>query len=178
MKRLLLTLPMAALLTACGEGDVREVRDWMDQVRKSTHQSVKPLQAPKEFIPFGYTQRDAHDPFNPANLQGEPAPVAGQPAQPNQPDERRPKEVLEHFPLDAMRMVGSLQKSGDVVGLVQIDSQVYHVRKGGHIGQNFGLVTRVGETAIDIREVVQDAAGAWVPRTSRLELQESKEKGK
>jgi type IV pilus assembly protein PilP len=62
--------------------------------------------------------------------------------------------------------------------LLQIDRSVYQVRSGQRIGQNFGLVTRVSETAVDIREVVQDAGGDWVARMSKLELQESKESGK
>jgi hypothetical protein len=54
---------------------------------------------------------------------------------------------------------------------VQIDRAVYQVRPGQRIGQNFGVVTRVGEDTVDIREVVQDAAGDWVERMAKLELQ-------
>jgi type IV pilus assembly protein PilP len=55
---------------------------------------------------------------------------------------------------------------------------VYQVRPGQHAGQNFGLVTTVTEDAVTIKEIVQDAAGDWVERMSKLELQESKENTK
>jgi type IV pilus assembly protein PilP len=40
------------------------------------------------------------------------------------------------------------------------------------------LITGVTEDAITVREIVQDAAGDWVERMSKLELQESKESSK
>lgn len=172
------SLAVLLLLAGCGESDVREVRDWMEQVKNETKASVKPLPAPKDFIPFAYENEDAIDPFNPAKLLTELARAAETSNNPNRPDLNRPKEVLENYPLDTMRMVGSLQKGGINYALLQIDQAVYQVKTGQRLGQNHGLVTRVTEGAIDIREVVQDAGGDWVERMSKLELQESKETGK
>jgi len=166
------------LLAGCGDSDVREVRDWMEQVRNETRPTVKPLPEPKNFIPFAYEQKDAVDPFDQAKLLGELVRVAAASGSPNQPDMNRPKELLENYPLDTMRMVGSMQKGGINFALLQIDQAVYQVKSGQRLGQNFGLVTRVTENAIEIREVVQDAGGDWVARMSKLELQESKETGK
>jgi type IV pilus assembly protein PilP len=180
MNKLLAIAPaLAALLLAgCGDSDVKEVRDWMAQVRRDTRPAVKPLPAPKEFIPYAYGVRNMVDPFNPQKLQAGLDLGAEAAKSPFAPDTRRTKEELENFPLDTMRMVGALQKGGVSYGLVQVDRSVYQVRPGQHIGENFGLVTRVTDSAIDIREVVQDASGAWVQRMSKLELQESKESGK
>lgn len=169
-----LVLACALLLSGCGDSDVREVRDWMAQVQKDTRPSVKPLSPPKEFVPFAYNARDAVDPFSAQKLLVELAKAAETSNNPNRPDMNRPKELLESYPLDTMKMVGSLQKSGIVYALLQIDKNVYQVKSGMRVGQNFGLVTRVTENAIDIREVVQDAGGDWVERMARLELQESK----
>jgi len=85
---------------------------------------------------------------------------------------------MEAFPLDTMTMVGIIEKSGISYALLQIDKTLYQVRTGQRIGQNFGIVTKVGEQEVAVREVVQDAGGEWVERMSKLELQESKEKGK
>lgn len=167
---LMLALPL--LLSACGDGDVREVRDWMAQVQRDTKPTVKPLPAPKDFVPFAYDGKDAIDPFNQAKLLGELARVAETSNDPNRPDTNRPKELLETFPLDTMKMVGAIQKGGVIYALVQIDKNVYQVKTGMRLGQNYGLVTRVTDGAIDIREVVQDAGGDWTSRMSRLELQE------
>ena len=161
----------ALLLAGCGDSDVREVRDWMEQVRHDTHPSVKPLPEPKDFIPYAYDAKEAVDPFNPNKLLGELARAAATSNNPNQPDTARPRELLETFPLDTMQMVGTMEKAGVRYALLQIDRSLYQVRAGQRIGQNFGVVTRVGDDAVDIREVVQDAAGEWAERMAKLELQ-------
>jgi len=167
----------AALLAGCGDSDEREVRDWMAQVQRDTRPAVKPLPEPKDFIPYAYGAKDAIDPFSQTKLLGELAKAAAVSPSPNQPDLQRPRELLETFPLDTMRMVGTMEKGGTRYALLQIDRSLYQVRPGQRVGQNFGIVTRVGDDAIDIREVVQDAAGEWVERMAKLELQ-SKETGK
>jgi type IV pilus assembly protein PilP len=69
-------------------------------------------------------------------------------------------------------MVGSLIKEGSPVALVKVDNLIYQVRVGNHLGQNYGLITRVTETGISLREIVQDAAGEWIERTAALQLLE------
>ena len=167
---------LAMLLAGCGDSDVREVRTWMEETKAHTRPSVKPLPASKEFVPYAYNQAQAPDPFSADKLAGPGA----QAQQPNkaQPDLDRPREALENYPLDTMRMVGMMQKGGVSFALVQIERSVYRVRAGQHLGQNFGQVTRVTPDATEIREMVQDAGGDWVERISKLELQQSKEIGK
>ena len=164
-------LAAAMLLAGCGDSDVREVRDWMEQVKRDTHPAVKPLPEPKDFLPYAYGARQAVDPFNPSKLLGELARAAATSNNPNQPDLQRPREQLETYPLDTMQMVGTMEKGGVRFALLQVDRSLYQVRTGQRIGQNFGVVTHVGDDAVDIREVVQDAAGEWTGRTSKLELQ-------
>ena len=166
------------LLAGCGDGDVKEVRDWMEQVKRETTPAVKPLPEPKEFVPYAYNPGEAIEPFSEAKLLNEMQRVAATTTNPLAPDANRPREVLENYPLDTMRMVGTLQKSGVSYALVQIDTAIHQVKAGQRIGQNYGLVTRINEGAIDIREVVQDATGDWVERKATIELAESKETGK
>ena len=164
-------LAAAMLLAGCGDSDVREVRDWMEQVKRDTRPAVKPLPEPKDFLPYAYGARQAVDPFNPSKLLGELARAAATSNNPNQPDLQRPREQLETYPLDTMQMVGTMEKGGVRYALLQVDRSLYQVRAGQRIGQNFGVVTHVGDDAVDIREVVQDAAGEWTGRMSKLELQ-------
>lgn len=172
-------IALAALLAGCGASDVREVKDWMAQVKKDTKVTVVPIAEPKTFIPFAYTAREQVDPFSPNKLLAELA-RAAEKSDDNKykPDMNRRKELLENFPLDAFTMVGVLQKGGVNYALLQVDRSVYQVKAGQRIGQNYGLVTRVSENVVQIKEVVQDAAGEWVERLSKLELQESKESRK
>jgi type IV pilus assembly protein PilP len=165
----------AALLAGCSASDVKEVQDWMAQVKKDTHVAVVPLSEPKTFIPFAYTAREETDPFSPNKLLAELARAAEKSDNKFKPDMQRRKELLENFPLDTFAMVGVIQKAGINYGLLQIDRAVHQVRVGQRIGQNYGLVTSVSETVVNIKEVVQDAGGEWVERLSKLELQESKE---
>ena len=124
---------------------------------------------------FGsFTANDAIDPFNPNKLLVELAKAANRGGG-VRPDMERRKELLESFPLDTVKMVGTLQKGGVIYALLQIDRSVYQVRPGQHVGQNYGLITSVTEGAVNIKEIVQDATGDWVERMSKLELQESKE---
>lgn len=175
-KKAITPVLLAMLLAGCGDSDVREVRTWMEETKAQTKPSVKPLPASKEFVPYAYNQAQAPDPFGADKLAG-PGMLA---AQPNvgQPDLNRPREALENYPLDTMKMVGMMQKGGVGFALVQIERSVYHVRAGQRLGQNLGQVTRVTPAAVEIREMVQDAGGDWVERISKLELQQSKEIGK
>ncbi len=84
----------------------------------------------------------------------------------------RRKEPLEAFPLDSMRMVGSLTKNGQPYALLKVDNLLYQVKVGDYLGQNYGRITRIAETDIALREIVQDAAGEWIERAGSLQLQE------
>lgn len=176
--RLLAALGAALLLAGCGDGDVQEVRDWMKKVERETVPAVKPLPEPKDFVPYAYQPGAAIEPFSETKLLNELARVAANSPNPLQPDAGRVREVLENYPLDTMRMVGTLQKAGVNYALVQIDASIFQVKAGQRIGQNHGLVTRVSEGAIDIREVVQDPTGDWVARKATIELADSKESSK
>ena len=94
------------------------------------------------------------------------------------PDMDRRKELLENYPLDTVKMVGTMQQRGVFYAVLQIDRSVHHVVVGQHVGQNFGLITSISDDAVSIKEIVQDATGDWVERMSKLELQESKENTK
>lgn len=171
-------LATAGFLAGCGDGGVGETRAWMQEVEQRTVSKVKPLPEPKTFQPHGYEPRDALDPFDPDKLLGELARMAQADPTANQPDMTRPKEPLENYPLDTMRMVGTMQKGGITYALLQIERALYRIRPGQRLGQNYGRVTRVSDDAIEIRETVQDATGDWVERMTQIELQHNQESSK
>jgi type IV pilus assembly protein PilP len=178
-KRAYLILAAAPLLLAgCGDSDVQEVRQWMKQTDAQAHVAVQPISEPKTFIPFAYASGDAVDPFNPNKLLAELARENASKGGGLKPDMERRKELLESFPLDTVKMVGTMQKGGIMYALLQIDRSVHQVRTGQHVGQNYGLIVGITEGAVNLKEIVQDATGDWVERMSVLELQESKENNK
>ncbi|GAA4032382.1 pilus assembly protein PilP [Actimicrobium antarcticum] len=164
---------LLCILSGCGDSGVQEVRTWMDEVRKQTKVSIPMLSPPKKFTPFTYAGKSAIDPYNPAKLA-----VAFAKLQANssgmKPDLERRREPLEAYPLDTLKMVGTLQKTGASFALILADKTLFQVKKGSYIGQNFGMVSGITESAVELREIVQDASGEWVERKGKLELQETK----
>lgn len=165
----------ALLLSACGQSGQGELQAWMAEQRTQTKPQVQPIPEPKKFVPQAYTQEAATDPFSNQKLtqalkreSSTGTSNAGLVA----PELARRKEPLESYPLDAMAMVGSLVKEGKPVALLKVDNLLYQVHPGNYLGQNFGKITKVGETEVVLREIVQDAAGEWVERTATLQLQE------
>lgn len=173
-----LALLSVLALAGCGDSDEQEVRRWMKQVDGSARVAVTPISEPKTFIPFAYASSDEVDPFSANKLLAELARLDPKPNGGLKPDTARRKEFLESFPLDTVKMVGTMEKARVVYALLQVDKSVYQVRIGQHVGQNFGLITSVTEDAVSVKEIVQDATGDWVERLSKLELQESKESQK
>lgn len=162
-----------SMLAGCGDGGVQEVRQWMDEVRKQTPVTVKKLPEPKTFTPFTYGGKEEADPFSPAKLSIALAKLQVKAGGGLKPDLERRKEPLENYPLDAIKMVGTLEKPGLSYALLQVDKSVFQIKVGNYIGQNFGMVTRISDTAVELKEIVRDAAGEWVERQAKLELQEN-----
>lgn len=168
-------LLMAAMLSACGTSDEDELQQWMNEQRNQTRPKVQPIPEPKQFKPQAYEQEGATDPFSSQKLTQalrRDSNQASANAELVAPELSRRKEALEAYPLDAITMVGSLLKVGQPVALVKVDNLLYQVRVGNYLGQNYGRVTKVGETEIVLREIVQDAAGEWIERAATLQLQE------
>ena len=175
----LLILSMSVLmLSACGGNDEDELRQWKADLRATTKPRVKPLTEPKQFLPQEYTGDGKMEPFNPVKLtqvlrreSSESASNASLIA----PEMARRKEPLEAYPLDTVKMVGSLNKTGVPTALVNVDKLLYQVRAGNYLGQNYGKIVGISETNIRLREIVQDSTGDWVERITTLDLQEGNE---
>jgi len=163
---------LAALaLTGCAKG-FDELQGWIDSERRTAQPRVQPLQPPRQFTPEAYNGMQAVDPFSGQKLS---VALRQETAQPNSAiaaELSRRREPLEAFPLDAMTMVGSLARQGRSVAVVRVENLLYQVKAGDYLGQNYGRVTKVEETRVEIRELVQDATGEWVTRPAVLLLQD------
>ena len=164
----------ALLLSACGSSD-QELQSWMTDQRNQSRAKIERLPEPKKFSPQAYTQEGLVEPFSNQKLAQALKRDSNQSTANTAliaPELARRKEPLEASPLDAVVMVGSLVKAGQPVALVRVDNLLYQVRVGNHLGQNYGRITKVSETGLSLREIVQDAAGEWIERTATLQLQE------
>jgi len=171
--RLLWLLPVVALVTACA-ADQEELTAWMDQQRREVRPNVQPLVAPKRFEAAPYEGIQMVDPFSNQKLSVALKQEARQPNSLLATEMGRRKEALEQYPIDSMSMVGSLTEptTGRQHALLKVDNLLYQVKVGDYLGQNYGKITRITETEVALREIVQDAAGEWIERTSTLQLQE------
>ena len=162
-------------VVGCSSSEQAELQQWMTDQRTAIKPKVEPLPEPSKFSPQPYNQEAAIEPFSNQKLTQALKRDSNQ-ATANvaliAPELSRRKEPLEASPLDAVSMVGSLIKTGQPVALVRVDNLIYQVRAGNYLGQNYGRVTKVTETSLSLREIVQDAAGEWIERPATLQLLE------
>ena len=166
MKPLTLTVCAAALLLAgCGGESHQDLREWMSSQGKDVKGRLDPLPTIRPYEPFAYNAFDLPDPFKPRKI--EPSKNASKLA----PDLTRRREPLESFPLESLSMVGTIEKGRALYALVRTpEKDIYQVRQGNYMGQNYGVITNISNSDITLKELVQDGAGDWTERSSALNL--------
>jgi type IV pilus assembly protein PilP len=172
MKRLILASLVMGVLGGCSS-EMDDLKRFVRESDKGLPRRIDPLPAVKPFEPFTYEGFDLPDPFKPRKLAAPREGAGGGIA----PDLNRRKEPLESFPLEQLKMVGTLTQGKDTYALVRADKTLYRVKRGNYMGQNFGLITDVTDNEIKLKEIVQDSAGDWTERQSVLPLLEEVGKG-
>jgi type IV pilus assembly protein PilP len=171
MKRFVLLAVMTALLAGCSQDDMRDLKDFVVEVKAREPGPMPPLPEIRAVEPFLYTAANRRDPFRPQQAIVE-APVTAPSSGPT-PDFNRRKEELESYSLDTLRMVGTLEQEGDIWGLVQTkDGTIHRVRTGNYMGLNHGQIVRINEDKIELSELLQDGAGGYVENSAALGLGE------
>ncbi len=162
---------VSSVLAACG-GEQEELTQWMEQQKREAKPNVQPLSPPKKFNPQAYVAAIGVEPFSTQKLTVALKQEARQPNSLLSAEINRRKEPLESYPLDSMSMVGSVTRADKPYALLRVDNLLYQVKLGDYLGQNYGKITKITETDVSLREIVQDAAGEWIERNSALQLQE------
>jgi len=161
-----LLLLACALLASCGGEKYSDLKDFVAKSDSIPHGRIAPLPDIKPYEPFTYNAYDLTDPFKPRKI--EPPKGAGGGIQ---PDLTRRKEPLESFPLENLQMVGTLEQGNVTYALIKTpDNNLFRVKPGNYMGQNFGLITGINESSMQLKEIVEDSAGDWAERTSTLNL--------
>jgi type IV pilus assembly protein PilP len=168
MRRVHSTIALAAVLLAgCGGESHQDLRAWMAEQGKGARGRLEPIPQIKPYEPFAYNAFDLPDPFKPRKI--EPAKGGSKLA----PDLARRREPLESFPLESLTKGGPLERNQSVFALVRTpEKDIYQVRAGNYMGQDYGVIVGISDTDIKLRELVQDGAGDWTERTSSLQLQQ------
>lgn len=155
------------LLAGCSQDQYSDLREFMANTGSTAQPALEPLPEVKPQTTFTYDPGDSPDPFQPRSLKQAKAGGAFQ------PDLNRPKGPLEQFPLDGLRMVGTISKDNQQFALVRTPvNTLFRVKKGDYMGLNFGLVIGISDVSIELRETVQDGVGDWTETKATLDLQE------
>lgn len=169
MKLIYLALA-SALLTGCGGEEFQDLRDFVKNSGADMRGKIPPPPNVKLYEPFAYTNKaNLADPFKPRKPESSHTGKRGE----NEPDMDRPREALEEFPLEGIKMVGYVLKGKVGHAVVRApDKKLYQVKVGNYMGMNFGLIKKVTDTEIVLKEIVQDSTGDWSERISSLQLAE------
>jgi type IV pilus assembly protein PilP len=173
--RLAVTLAAAALLGACGGDEHRDLKRELAELTKDYRGRVDPLPQVKPYEPVPYTSEGQVDPFRAERIEiAQARRVSSGTASLIDEQRKRPPEPLEAFPLESIQMLGTISQEKETFALVKAGPNLYRVRKGNYMGQNFGVITGIDEAQISLKELVQDSGGEWVERMSSLQLVEAK----
>ena len=167
MRTIAVALASVALV-ACSGGDNEDLRQWMNEVSKDVKGNIPPLPQVKPYEPVAYDAGNLIDPFKPAKIGPEQRKGGGGGLQ---PDMDRPREPLESYPLESLKYVGVMSRKKVSFAIILVDGALYQVRVGNYMGQNFGVITKITDSELTLKELIQDSAGDWVERESSLLLQ-------
>lgn len=172
-------IPVALLavvmpLTGCSDGsEMEQLRNKLDEIESRPRGRIEP---PPEFKPiatFSYSAHQLRSPFTPPRDEEEERAQDTPEGEQVEPDFARSEEYLEQFSLETLRMVGTITRPGQPLEALVKDpgGTVNRVVEGDYMGKNYGKVTNVTGSEIEIREIVPDGEDGWVerPRTIRLE---------
>ncbi len=165
-KGLLLAITAVGLV-ACG-GDMDDLDSYINEVKARPGGRIEPLPeiTPYEVFTYVADAQGLRSPFVPDTPQ-----AAGPAAGGASPDPERPAEFLESFPLDTLRMVGTLDINETVYGLVQTsDGLIHRVVPGNYMGQNDGRITDITESEIVLVEIISDGIGGYIERDAAIGL--------
>jgi type IV pilus assembly protein PilP len=168
-KRRWLLLFGYALLAGCAERDFSDLEAYVAEVKARPKGAIEPMPELKTVETFVFDPEGLRDPFVPEKPT--PPPQAAVTGNGVRPDPNRPREALEAYALDSLRMMGTIEKDGVLWGLVQTsEGTIYRVKPGNYLGQNHGRIARITEDRIELIEIVPDAPGTWRERQASLAL--------
>ena len=167
LRQILIAICVSSGLGACG-GDMNDLRAYVDEVKARPGGRIEPLPQIRPAPSFVYEAAGRRSPFMPdtpaARVNNNPDAVQG-------PDPNRAREFLEQFPLDTLRMVGTLNSQDGTFGLVQTsDGLIHRVTVGNHMGQNYGRIMNISESEIQLVEIIADGIGGYLERPAAVAL--------
>ncbi|HSG59597.1 MAG TPA: pilus assembly protein PilP [Woeseiaceae bacterium] len=158
----------AVCVAACG-GRNDDLDQYINEVKARPGGRIEPLPEITPYEVFSYIAdaEGVRSPFVPDTPQVATSGAGGG----IRPDSDRSREFLEGFPLDTLRMVGTLNIATTTYGLVQTsDGLIHRVVPGNYMGQNDGRITDISESEIEVVEIISDGIGGYIERDAAISL--------
>jgi type IV pilus assembly protein PilP len=160
---------LCVALGGCSSDGLEDLREFVNNAYADRKPKVEPLPEIKMQETFIYNSENLPDPFAAFNLKPQSSTSASGP----RPDPNRRKEPLEDYPLDSLKMVGTLTRGKQAWAVIQApDGTVHRAQVGDHLGQNSGMINKITEEKVDLIELIQGTMGDWVEREANLTLLE------
>lgn len=152
------------MLSGCDKG-IDDLQRYVADVKARKPGTVESIPAPQPYRKYEYDETGLRDPFDSSVIASAVVETRRPSGTGIVPDQNRTAEYLESFPLDTLRMVGTLEQYDTLWALVKTpDSTIQRVTLGNHMGQNYGKIERVSHTEIALTEIVPDGFGGWRKR--------------
>lgn len=167
-KKTLILLAAGLALSGCG-ADMDDLDQYINEIKARAGGRIDPLPeiTPYEVFNYRADEDGIRSPFVPDTAQVSGGPTDGG----TRPDPERSREFLEGFPLDTLRMVGTLQLGETNFGLVQTsDGLIHRVIPGNYMGQNDGRIIAIRDAEIELVEIISDGIGGYLERDAAVAL--------
>ena len=141
----------------------REVQESMDAIKSKPLPPIDPIPEFPETELHRYKADGMRSPFS--------VPETTKRASIGKPDENRAKQELESYPLDALKMVGTLHKGNQDWALITApNGTIYRVTLGNFLGKNYGKIVGIKKDEIRLIETVPDGLGGWKKKEETVPL--------
>jgi type IV pilus assembly protein PilP len=166
--RVIALLGLLIALSGCTRG-MSDLREWVAQEKMKKGAPIQPLPVIQTFETFQYSDDGHRDPFSASDAELQPSVSNSGP----RPDENRPKQPLEAFALDSLKMVGTVGGGATMEVLIKDPGGViYRIHRNEYMGQNYGRVTAISDDRLDLVELIPNGNGGWMERPASIALSE------
>ena len=160
---------LLAGIAGCSNPDMRDLRGFVEEVKQRPPGRIEPLPEIPEIQTYAYSSQDLRNPFAPEAVEEKETTVSQGTGL--MPDFNRRKEELEAFPLDSLRMVGTLEQQNAFWALIKTSEGTVHmVKSGNYLGLNFGKINSINEDKIELTEIIKDGQGGYIERQAEVAL--------
>ncbi|MDI1351721.1 MAG: pilus assembly protein PilP [bacterium] len=156
---------LSILMSSCSS-DNSDLSRYINDIKSRPALPIEPIPTFAPLSTFKFPENDTRrSPFKPSDIRKRVDPFA--------PDQKRIRQPLESFPLDALKFVGTLRRGNEIWALIKDPEKITPIKIGDYMGQNYGRIISITSDQIKLEETVKDT-GAWKKQITTLNLDTSK----